>query len=349
MVVRNQLSPIIFLWARRSSVIARLECKWKGPYRFRRQFLDSILGLLVWKELIKVDFFFDYIWDGLGLMITELEQLIHWITTYPAGLKLNAHLNAVLSQFFVYHIYLWQTYLSVASVYIGFGFIPLSCFLGLSVFLAALSDLLQLLTIHIYCFHIYASKLAVLSIKSIQSLWGLFRGKKYNPLRNRADSVRTAFLGSLMNIVVPHFSTITIDEVVAIILDEKLQQKMPLAILDIRPEEDFVKEHIIGAEHYPQILLSRERYETESMKRIGVQGKLIVCGEIHGAGRVVSTFCDRGYNALLLRGNLNTWRCKYPEGLLTTMKDKSTTLDLRKLSTQLVHNRKPAFEKSTPA
>ncbi|VDM23599.1 unnamed protein product [Wuchereria bancrofti] len=150
--------------------------------------------------------------------------LIRWLTTYPAGLKLNAHLNAILSQFFVYHIYLWQTYLSVASVYIGFGFISLSCFFGLSVFFAALSDLLRLLTVHIYCFHIYAfkqvlflfctviesehfckeckttvslhsqsrisSRLATLSVMSIKSLWRLFRGRKYNPLRKRVDSVK---------------------------------------------------------------------------------------------------------------------------------------------------------------
>ncbi|KAK6110401.1 N-acetylglucosaminyl transferase component (Gpi1) family protein [Brugia pahangi] len=132
--------------------------------RTQRQILDTIIGVTVWKELTEVDFFSDYIWDGLAMMITNLEKLIRWLTTYPAGLKLNAHLNTILSQFFVYHIYLWQTYLSVASVYIGFGFISLSCFFGLSVFFAALSDLLQLLTVHIYCFHIYAFKLATLSI-----------------------------------------------------------------------------------------------------------------------------------------------------------------------------------------
>ncbi|MCP9266026.1 Abc transporter atp-binding protein permease wht-3 [Dirofilaria immitis] len=109
----------------------------RGPpnKKTQRQVLDSILGVIVWKGLTEVDFFSGYIWEGLGMMITNLEELIHWLTTYPAGLKLNAHLNAILSQFFVYHIYLWQTYLSVASVYIGFGFISLSCFFGLSVFL----------------------------------------------------------------------------------------------------------------------------------------------------------------------------------------------------------------------
>ncbi|CAG9541125.1 unnamed protein product [Cercopithifilaria johnstoni] len=159
-----QLSVLISSLAKYSAVMSRLQCKWKGSYRAQRQILDTILGVVIWKELTEVDFFSGYIWDGLAMMITNLEELIHWLTTYPAGLKLNAHLNAILSQFFVYHIYLWQTYLSVASVYIGFGFISLSCFFGLSVFFAALSDLLRLLTVHIYCFHIYAFKQVTLFI-----------------------------------------------------------------------------------------------------------------------------------------------------------------------------------------
>uniref|UniRef100_A0A915PYN8 Uncharacterized protein n=1 Tax=Setaria digitata TaxID=48799 RepID=A0A915PYN8_9BILA len=89
--------------------MSRLQSKWKGLYRTQRQILDTTFGVIVWKELTEIDFFSDYIWDGLALMIANLEQLIHWLTTYPAGLKLNAHLNGILSQFFVYHIYLWQS------------------------------------------------------------------------------------------------------------------------------------------------------------------------------------------------------------------------------------------------
>ncbi|VBB29816.1 unnamed protein product [Acanthocheilonema viteae] len=318
--------------------------------RIQRQILDTILGIIVWKELTEVDFFSGYIWDGLAMMITNLEELIHWLTTYPAGLKLNAHLNTILSQFFGYHIYLWQTYLSVASVYIGFGFISLSCFFGL----------------------------ATLSVMSIKSLWRLFRGRKYNPLRQRVDSVkldtRQLFIATLFfiillfllpTILVYFFTfssasvstsaimfnalpspTISIDGVVAILIDEKALAAKPLVILDVRPEEQFAKGHIIGAEHYPRFLLCREHYETESMKRVGMQGTLIVCGQVYGAGQVVSTFCDRGHNAVLLRGDLNSWRCKYPKGLLTTANGKAVKLELSKLAAQLAINRKPAFERS---
>lgn len=201
----HHLTLLISSLTKYSAFLSRLQCKWDGPYRLQRQIIDTIFGIIVWKELNEVNFFSSYIWEELGIMIKSLEQLIHWLKTYPAGLKLNAHLNAILSQFFIYHIYLWQTYLSVASVYIGFGFIPLSCFLGVSVFFAALSDLLRLLTVHIYCFHIYASKLASLSLTSIKSLWRVFRGRKYNPLRRRVDSVkldtRQLFIATLFFII----------------------------------------------------------------------------------------------------------------------------------------------------
>uniref|UniRef100_A0A8R1XPZ1 Rhodanese domain-containing protein n=1 Tax=Onchocerca volvulus TaxID=6282 RepID=A0A8R1XPZ1_ONCVO len=104
-----------------------------------------------------------------------------------------------------------------------------------------------------------------------------------------------------MFIAIP-LPNISIDRVVAILVDEKALLSKSLAILDIRPEEQFVKGHIIGAEHYPRILLNRENYETQSMKRVGTQGTLVVCGQIYGASQVVSTLCDRGYNAVLLRG-----------------------------------------------
>lgn len=109
------------------------------------------------------------------------------------------------------------------------------------------------------------------------------------------------------------------------LIDEKAQKTRPLVILDARPEEQFNKGHIIGgllyfvhiwivikvihtsqknfsAQHYPRILLCREHYETESLKRVGIMGIVIVCGQTCGAAQVVSTFCDRGHNAVLLRG-----------------------------------------------
>lgn len=45
-------------------------------FRTQRQILDTVLGVIVWKELTEVDFFSGYIWDGLAMMITNLEEVV---------------------------------------------------------------------------------------------------------------------------------------------------------------------------------------------------------------------------------------------------------------------------------
>lgn len=183
-----------------SFVLRRFREKLSHEYRWQRQLLDTALGIILWHALLETEFF-AFIYSALALMISRLEVLIEWLTKCPAGLKLNAPLNRTLSQFFAYHIYLWQTYLSVTSVWIGFGFLHVSCLFGISVFFAALSDLVGILTVHILCFNIYASRLEKLCETSIRSLWRVFRGRKYNPLRSRVDSVhldsRELFIATL--------------------------------------------------------------------------------------------------------------------------------------------------------
>ena len=50
------------------------------------------------------------------------------------------------------------------------------------------SDLLSLLTIHIYCFYAASARIFHWQLSIIVSLFHLFRGKKHNVLRNRIDS-----------------------------------------------------------------------------------------------------------------------------------------------------------------
>ncbi|VDM14246.1 unnamed protein product [Wuchereria bancrofti] len=133
---------------------------------------------------------------------------------------------------------------------------------------------------------------------------------------------------------------------VVILIDEKALATKPLVILDVRPEKQFAKEHIIGAEH-SQILISCEHYETEPMRV-----RLTVCGHVYGADEVVSTFCDMGHNVMLLREGtvseafFGTAKAPYPEELLTTTNGKPVKLEPSKLAVQLAVNRKSTFEKS---
>ena len=50
------------------------------------------------------------------------------------------------------------------------------------------SDLLSLLTVHIYCFYTASARIFHWQLTIIVSLFHLFRGKKHNVLRNRIDS-----------------------------------------------------------------------------------------------------------------------------------------------------------------
>lgn len=54
--------------------------------------------------------------------------------------------------------------------------------------IALFSDLLSLLTVHIYCFYTASARIFHWQLTIIVSLFHLFRGKKHNVLRNRIDS-----------------------------------------------------------------------------------------------------------------------------------------------------------------
>lgn len=131
-------------------------------------------------------------------MAKELEQLLQWLMGAPAGLKMNRALDQVLGRFFLYHIHLWISECQVfCSVEVSFnlnlfhakvtqtlvlthcdtwslhpGYIHLmspfiegilwygglSACLGLTFALSLLSDMVALLTFHIYCFYVYGAR-----------------------------------------------------------------------------------------------------------------------------------------------------------------------------------------------
>ncbi|KAL7979128.1 hypothetical protein Chor_015152 [Crotalus horridus] len=97
----------------------------------------------------------------------QLQNLLQWLMGVPAGLKMNRALDQVLGRFFLYHIHLWLSYIHLMSPFI--------------------EKILWL-----YCFKIYG----------LSSLWRLFRGKKWNVLRQRVDScsydLDQLFIGTLL-------------------------------------------------------------------------------------------------------------------------------------------------------
>nr|XP_058893507.1 phosphatidylinositol N-acetylglucosaminyltransferase subunit Q isoform X2 [Kogia breviceps] len=134
----------------------------------------------------------------------ELQHLLQWLMGAPAGLKMNRALDQVLGRFFLYHIHLWISYIHLMSPFIEriLWHVGLSACLGLTVALSILSDIIALLTFHIYCFYVYGARLYCLKIHGLSSLWRLFRGKKWNVLRQRVDScsydLDELFIGTLL-------------------------------------------------------------------------------------------------------------------------------------------------------
>ncbi|ESO01524.1 hypothetical protein HELRODRAFT_112528 [Helobdella robusta] len=134
----------------------------------------------------------------------RLEQLIFWLQNNPAGLKLNGPLTNFLSHFFLYHVFLWKAYLALLIPVLSsiLRACVLSGIFGLTMQCCIMRDLLSIMTLHVYCFYVYAAKLYSLQLVALKPLCRLFMGKKFNRLKLRVDSVEhvmdAMFVGTLI-------------------------------------------------------------------------------------------------------------------------------------------------------
>ncbi|ETN38091.1 uncharacterized protein HMPREF1541_07715 [Cyphellophora europaea CBS 101466] len=123
--------------------------------------------------------------------IEGLKRMIRWLMSYPGGLKLNTELAAFLGDLFLWVIEYWSgtvIHYTVPHLPTVIYFIGFSSFAGASMPIAIFSDIISLLTIHIYSFYIASARIFNWQLTIIMSLFHLFRGKKRNVLRNRIDN-----------------------------------------------------------------------------------------------------------------------------------------------------------------
>jgi phosphatidylinositol glycan class Q protein len=174
---------------------------------------DVIIGMAVGSYIIEhKDWVADQIRDLLRIYTVEaLQSGISWLMDWPAGLKLNGELAAFLGDLFLWVIDYWSSKLPSGTAvellqadtqpritgcietlspilphiiwFVGF-----SSFAGASMPIAMLSDLLSVLTMHIYSFYLASARIYHWQLTILRSLFHLFRGKKHNVLRNRIDS-----------------------------------------------------------------------------------------------------------------------------------------------------------------
>lgn len=129
----------------------------------------------------------------------ELSKLIKWVgSDHPAGFKLNNELGQFLEGMFVWTLETWRVIFG-ELVLLGESqliisecmqlFFFLSCCCGFSFIVAIFIDYVNLASLHIYYFNIATTKIYHRQMEMLKSLTQLFRGKKYNVLRNRIDNL----------------------------------------------------------------------------------------------------------------------------------------------------------------
>ncbi|KAJ7575968.1 N-acetylglucosaminyl transferase component-domain-containing protein [Mycena floridula] len=125
-----------------------------------------------------------------NVLISWVQWVLHWLDSWPAGLKLNTELSRFYSHTFIDGIALWGGVLQKGAPYLPsviYAFGVASCG-GMTLSISLFSDLFALLTAHIYVCYIISNAVYGRLLTTARSLWNLFRGKRYNVLRNRTDS-----------------------------------------------------------------------------------------------------------------------------------------------------------------
>eukprot|EP01135_Chromosphaera_perkinsii_P012217 Nk52_evm36s2612 gene=Nk52_evmTU36s2612 len=147
-----------------------------------------VLGLFVFQnnEVIARNF----VWFLQKYFIDDLKVGILWISSNPAGLKLNAELSKYLCTSFFQFVLIWG---AVFESLIGilptvFAVCGIMGVFGATTLIALCGDVLSAFTCHTYLFFVISRMFYKSIIKLIYSLSKLFFGKKWNVLRKRVDS-----------------------------------------------------------------------------------------------------------------------------------------------------------------
>ncbi|KAI1352066.1 N-acetylglucosaminyl transferase component [Xylaria sp. FL0043] len=153
---------------------------------------DVIIGIALGSYIIENA---EWVADMINMLlrkytIAALQSSISWLMGWPAGLKLNSELALFLGDLFLWVIDYWSSCAQTLEPLLPqiVWFIGFSSFAGASMPIALFTDLSSALTLHIYSFYLASARIFHWQLTILLSLFQLFRGKKYNVLRNRVDS-----------------------------------------------------------------------------------------------------------------------------------------------------------------
>ncbi|KAF1839678.1 Gpi1-domain-containing protein [Decorospora gaudefroyi] len=153
---------------------------------------DVIMGIAVGTFIIENASFVAAQVDTIfsAWSVDGLRRMISWLMGWPGGLKLNTELAAFLGDLFLWVIDYWAGCISLLRPHLPalIQIIGFSAFAGATMPISIFSDLVSLLTLHIYSFYVASARIFHWQLMIMISLFHLFRGKKRNVLRNRIDS-----------------------------------------------------------------------------------------------------------------------------------------------------------------
>ncbi|KAI5682766.1 hypothetical protein M9H77_03994 [Catharanthus roseus] len=151
--------------------------------------LGNLFGIALWSQAKPACLLVSNLMDDVTNHLLRTGCV--WLMGNPAGFKLNTELAGVLGIVSLDTIQIWSTLWS----FMGFLFIPISKIIalfgivfGLSAAAALIIDMISLITKHVFVLHWSLSLIYSRQIQAIAALWRLFRGRKWNPLRERLDS-----------------------------------------------------------------------------------------------------------------------------------------------------------------
>ncbi|TKW11703.1 hypothetical protein SEVIR_6G250500v4 [Setaria viridis] len=128
-----------------------------------------------------------------------------WLMGVPAGFKLNTELAELLGMISLNAVQIYSTLWFFVGGYLRHiirGIALSGIILGLTAPVSFFIDIIQLATLHVTMLHWLISSIYSRQIQTVASLWRLFRGRKWNPLRQRLDSydytVEQHVVGSLL-------------------------------------------------------------------------------------------------------------------------------------------------------
>ncbi|ODQ66646.1 Gpi1-domain-containing protein [Nadsonia fulvescens var. elongata DSM 6958] len=123
-------------------------------------------------------------------LISGLRKTIMWLMAWPGGLKLNNELVSFFGELFLWIIDFWNDCLSILTPYFPqvLKIIAISGLAGITLPISLICDMISVLTIHTYAIYVSSARIYNWQVNVLLSLFHLFRGKKYNVLRNRIDS-----------------------------------------------------------------------------------------------------------------------------------------------------------------